>query len=83
MSENVDRDHELSAEEIRLVATLDEIGPATPIELALRVLEQPDQLRPQLRRLRDAGWLDVKQRQGYETEIYFVSKKGRAAVAHR
>ena len=75
-------ERELTAEEIQLVTELEEHGPSTPIELALRVKAQPDQVRPRLRKLKDHGWLDVAQRQGYEKEIYFVSRKGRAAVAH-
>jgi predicted ArsR family transcriptional regulator len=83
MGHHNNSESELTPEDIQLVAELDESGPATPIELALRVKAQPEQLRSKLRKLKDEGWLGVAQRQGYEKEIYFVSKKGRSAVAHQ
>ena len=83
MDDHDNSQQELSKEEVELVTELGEKGPATPIQLALRLQALPDQLRPKLRKLKDDGWLEVQPRKGYETEIYFVSKKARAALTQR
>ncbi|MBI4279192.1 MAG: hypothetical protein HY660_12125 [Armatimonadetes bacterium] len=83
MGDHREHQPELSEEDLQLVEELDQIGAATPIQLALRLQAQPDQVRPKLRRLKEEGWLDVQQREGYEKEIYFLSSKARSAIGHR
>ncbi len=82
MGNSADTERELSAEEIKLVAELNEMGAATPIQLALRLRAQPDAVRPRLRKLKDEGLLDVHRREGFEKEIYSLSSKGRSAINH-
>ena len=80
--DNHREDRELSAEDRKLVEELDNIGAATPIQLALRLQTEPARVRPVLRKLKDNGWLSVQTRDGFETEIYFLSKKARSAIAN-
>ena len=75
-------DRELSAEDRKLVEAVGNVGAATPIQLALRLLEEPAKVRPMLRKLKDDGWLDVQTRDGFEKEIYFLSQKARSAIAN-
>ena len=78
---NRQEDRELSAEDRKVVEELDNIGAATPIQLALRLQAKPANVRPILRKLKDDGWLDVQMRDGFEKEIYFLSQKARSAIA--
>jgi len=72
----------LTDEDHELLAQVEELGAATPIELAVKTLRKPDEVRPELVRLEKAGLLKVRRRKSdYEPEIYLLTPEGESYVA--
>jgi len=68
----------LSEEDRELLEQIQRLGAATPIELAVKTLRQPDEVRPELERLQQAGLVKVRHRHsGYERNIYLLTSEGR------
>lgn len=72
----------LSAEDQELLAQVLKLGAATAIELAVKTLRQPDEVRPELERLHQAGLLKVRHRKSdYERNIYLLTPEGKQYAA--
>lgn len=72
----------LNVEDQELLAQVLELGAATAIELAVKTLRQPDEVRPELERLHQAGLLKVRHRNSdYERNIYLLTPEGKQYVA--
>lgn len=66
-----------------LLEQVEDLGAATAIELAVKTTKQPDEVRPKLERLRQAGLLKVRRRHSksdYERDIYLLSPEGEHRV---
>lgn len=72
---------QLSPEDQDLLAQVGELGAATAIELAVKTLRQPDEVRTELERLYQAGLLKVRRRNSnYERYIYLLTAEGKQYV---
>jgi DNA-binding PadR family transcriptional regulator len=72
---------QLTSEDQELLTEIEELGAATAIEVAVRTLHQPDEVRPKLEQLRQAGLLKVRRRNSdYEPNIYLLTSEGRDYV---
>jgi predicted transcriptional regulator len=73
---------QLSADDQELLEQVRHLGAATAIELAVKTLRQPDEVRPKLEWLHQAGLLKVRRRnKGYERNIYLLTPEGKQYVA--
>lgn len=73
---------QLSADDQELLAQVRNLGAATAIELAVKTLRQPDEVRPELERLHQAGLLKIRRRNSdYEPDIYLLTPEGKQYVA--
>ncbi len=71
----------LSSEDVDLLRMLNEIGAATPIELAVKLRRGPEEVRPKLQRLHEEGFLEVHTRsKGHERQIYRLNRNGRRLI---
>lgn len=77
----MDQSVQLTGEDQELLTEIEELGAATAIELAVRTLHQPDEVRPKLEQLRQAGLLKVRSRNSdYEPNIYLLTSEGKEYV---
>jgi len=68
----------LGTDDQELLEQVQVLGAATAIELAVKTLRQPDEVRPKLEWLYQAGLLKVRHRnKGYERNIYLLTPEGR------
>jgi len=73
---------QLSIEDQELLEQVRALGAATAIELAVKTLRQPDEVRPELERLHQSGLLKVRRRKGdYEPNIYLLTSEGKQHAA--
>jgi predicted transcriptional regulator len=69
---------QLSADDQELLEQVRVLGAATGIELAVKTLRQPDEVRPELERLHQAGLLKIRRRNSdYEPDIYLLTPEGK------
>ncbi len=69
---------ELTAEDQALLAQVQQLGAATAIEVAVKTLRQPGEVRTDLEQLYQAGLLKVRRRDSdYERNIYLLTPEGR------
>ncbi len=72
----------LNAKDQELLGQVLELGAATAIEVAVKTLRQPDEVRPELERLHQSGLLKVRRRKGdYEPNIYLLTAEGKQYAA--
>ncbi|MFB0546826.1 MAG: hypothetical protein ACETWB_07940 [Anaerolineae bacterium] len=71
---------QLPSEVVDLLRKLNEMGAATPIELAIKLRRGPEEVRPELQRLLEEGLLEVRSRDGHERQIYRLNKDGRRLI---
>jgi DNA-binding MarR family transcriptional regulator len=73
---------QLSEEDRELLAQIETLGAATPIEVAVKTLRQPDEVRPKLEQLYQAGLLQRhRRRSDYEPHIYLLTPEGKRYAA--
>ena len=67
----------LGTDDQELLEQVRVLGAATAIELAVKTLRQPDEVRPKVEWLREAGLLKVRRRNSdYERNIYLLTPEG-------
>ena len=72
----------LTEQDIALLAALDRVGAATPIQLEIKTGRIGDDLEDQLEHLLERGLVESRDlNNGYEKHIYLVSRVGRKIIS--